>query len=172
MGLIPRRPPFHGDEKETLVGLLDLNRAMLVWKLEGLTDDQARERHVGSLTTLLGLVKHMAYVESWWFLEYIDGRQELELTFDREDEDADFRLGLDETIASVIDLYERQVAAANEAIAAHELDDVGGELRGGTRSLRWVLGHMIEETARHLGHADIIRELIDGTTGYMPQLED
>ena len=170
MALVPTSPPFRGGEKETLVGLLDLNRATLVWKLDGLDEDQARERHVGSLTTMMGLVKHMAYVESWWFLEYIDGRQDLELGFG-DDEEADFRLGLDETIASVTNLYERHVVAANEAIAAHELDDVGGELRGGTRSLRWVLGHMIEETARHVGHADIIRELIDGTTGYMPPME-
>ncbi len=171
MALNARRPPLRGEERETLVGLLDLNRATLVWKLDGLDESQVRQRHVESPTTLLGLIKHMAHVESWWFLEYIDGRQDLELGFG-DDEEADFRIEADETIQSVVDLYERHVAAANEVIATHELHDVGWELRGGTRSLRWVLGHMIEETARHVGHADIIRELVDGTVGYLPPQEE
>jgi len=166
--MIPyEHPPRTAPEKETLRGFLDAHRSMILWKLEGLTQEQATQRTVGSATTLLGIVKHLAWVERWWFGDFIGG-QSFDYPWSDEDPDGDFRIEADETVASVGEMYASAVAAANEVIEAAESLDVTGTVRGGERSLRWVLVHMIDETARHLGQMDIVRELVDETTGYLP----
>ena len=168
--MIPfERPPKTADERDTLVAVLNENRATLLWKLEGLTRKQAMESPVGSGTSLLGLVKHLAWVEQWWFVDFIGGGSP-DYPWTDDDPDADFRIEDDETIESISQLYMDSVAAANEVIAAAPNLEVTGEAKNGPRSLRWVLVHMVEETARHAGHADIIREQIDGTTGDLPPL--
>ncbi len=162
-----RSTPKQGSEKETLLAFLDNNRAIMVWKLEGLSEADARRPMVESGTSMLGLVKHLAWVERSWFQSTFAG-EEMDFPWSKEDPDADFRVEDDETIATIIALYESAVADCNTVIDAAVLDDLAARGRDNP-SLRWIMGHMVEETARHAGHADILRELIDGTTGYMPK---
>lgn len=150
-----------------LVSFLDSHRAMMLWKLQDLDEEQARRPVVDSGTNLLGLVKHLAWVERWWFVDYIGGT-DIEYPWSEDDRDADFRIEDEETIALISHLYVDAVGEANAAIAAAPDLEVLGRRGDAPHSLRWILVHMIEETARHLGHADIVRELIDGSTGYLP----
>jgi hypothetical protein len=163
-----RTTPKTGDEKETLLGFLGENRAVIVWKLEGVSEEDARRPMVDSGTTLLGLVKHLAWVERWWFEHNFAGK-DVDFPWSDDDPDADFHIEDDETIADIVALYEEAVAGSNGVIEVAELDELSAISTRGERSLRWIMGHMIEETARHAGHADIVRELIDGKTGYLPK---
>jgi hypothetical protein len=160
--------PKTGDEKETLLGFLGENRAVMEWKLEGVSEEDARRPMVDSGTTLLGLVKHLAWVERWWFEHNFAGK-DVDFPWSDDDPDADFHIEDDETIADIVALYEEAVAESNGVIEVAELDELSAISTRGERSLRWIMGHMIEETARHAGHADIVRELIDGKTGYLPK---
>lgn len=163
-----RKAPKTGPGKDTLLTLLDNNRAVVLWKLDGLSLEEASRPVVGSGTSLLGLVKHLAYVERWWFDVFFAGTG-VDDPWSAEDPDADFRIEDDETVDSVISLYTEAVARSNELVAEAQMDDISVGSRDGERyALRWIVAHMIEETARHAGHADIIRELIDGTTGDYP----
>lgn len=163
-----RPTPKTGSEKETQVALLDNNRAVVVWKLDGVSEEDARRSMVESGTSLLGLVKHLAWVERWWFDHNFAGK-DVDFPWSDDDPDADFRIEDDESIADIVALYEAAVADSNAIVEGADLDDLAELSRGGvSRSMRWVVGHMIEETARHAGHADIVRELIDGKTGYVP----
>jgi len=157
-------PPSTGGEREMLAGFLDFHRATLLWKLEGLDDEQLRRAMVPSGTSLLGLVKHLAAVEYGWFCDTF-GREAEPLPFDDDDPDADLRIRPDETTEEVLAFYGRARAAADRAIDELEVEDTGTAWFGEAVTLRWVLIHMVEETARHAGHADIIRELIDGMAG-------
>ncbi len=140
---------------------------MLLWKLDGLDDGQAQRKLVDSETTLLGLIKHMAWLEPLCFVHYIGGA-DIEFPWSDEDPDADWRIEEEESVASISQLYVNAIGEANAAIAQASDLDVPGTKLDEPRSLRWVLVHMIEETARHLGHADILREQTDGATGYLP----
>jgi len=140
----------------------------MVWKLDGLSEQDARRPMVESGTNMLGLIKHLAWVERWWF-EYNFAGREIDFPWSDDDPDADFRVDDEETIGDIVALYEAAVADSNEIIDSSGLDDLAAVTRDGvSRSLRWIVGHMVEETARHAGHADIVRELIDDNTGYMP----
>ncbi len=161
------KPPYSGPEFETLRGILGDQRSLMLWKLDGLDLEQASRPMVSSGTSLLGMIKHLAWVERWWFVEFIGGGKP-DYPWTEEDPDADFRVEPEDTIESVSQIYATAVDEANAVIDGAESLDVTGELRGGERSLRWVLVHMIEETARHVGQADILREQIDGATGYYP----
>lgn len=162
-----RRPPLTGAEKESLHAFLDLQRHVMVWKLDGLSDDDLRRPMTPSGTNLLGMVKHLAAVEYGWFCVTF-GRDTEPLPFDEDDEDADLRIEAEETTEDVLAFYARARSAADQTVADLDLDATGTSWAGDTVSLRWVLLHMIEETARHAGHADILRELIDAATGYRP----
>ena len=159
-----RRVPFTGDEKESLRVSLDRHRDAVLWKLEGLDDAALRRAMTPSGTNLLGLVKHLAAVEYGWFCETF-GRATEPLPFDDDDENADLRVRPEETTEGVLAFYGRARAAADQAIDELGLEETGTAWFGDAVSLRWVLIHMIEETARHAGHVDIVRELIDGMTG-------
>ncbi|MEV7778611.1 DinB family protein [Kitasatospora sp. NPDC088351] len=160
-----KRVPFRGGEKESLFTALDRHRDAVLWKLEGLDDEQLRRPVTASGTNLLGLVKHLGGVELGWFCETF-GRATGPLPFDlTEDEESDLRVRPDESTADVLTFYARARAAADLVIGELELDDVGRAWFGDEVSLRWVLIHMTTETARHTGHMDILRELIDGRTG-------
>lgn len=156
--------PYAGGEKETLRAGLDRHRDAVLWKLEGLDDEQLRRPVTPSGTTLLGLVKHLASVEYGWFVQTFGGEVE-PLWFDPYTEE-DMRTE-DDTTERIVAFYGRARAAADRMIAERSLDDLGRPAwrQGEAVSLRWVLVHMIEETARHAGHMDIVRELIDGATG-------
>jgi len=165
--MIPR-VPFTGGEKDSLHASLNRHRDVVLWKLEGLDDASLRRAVVPSGTTLLGLVKHLAAVEYSWFCETFE-RETEPLPVDPDDPDADLRVEPDETTADIVEFYRRARAAADAVILELDVDDVGTAWFGDPVSLRWVLIHMIEETARHAGHLDILRELIDGATGDFPQ---
>jgi uncharacterized damage-inducible protein DinB len=157
-----KRPPA-GPERELLTAFLDFHRDTLLWKLSGLSEEEARRVTTPSGLTLLGLVKHLAYVERVWFQVRFAGL-DLEVPWTAEDPDPAFRIEPGETIESVVAFYRAEVERSREITAAASLDDIA---RSPDRphSLRRILLHMIEETARHNGHADILRELTDGTTG-------
>lgn len=164
-------PPLHADERATLEGWLDFHRATLPLKCEGLDDRQVRLASVTpSSMTLLGLVQHMAEVERNWFQRVFAG-QDVPPVHEAGNEDGFAPVperGIDEALAR----WRAEVARSRELIAAASLDDTGSlseresGLAGGQGvSLRWILVHMIEEYARHNGHADLLRESIDGVTG-------
>jgi uncharacterized damage-inducible protein DinB len=160
-------PPSLGSEAETLAGFLDFHRATLLWKLEGLDDEQLRRPMVASGTSLLGLVKHLAYVERSWFQGVWAG-QEVTFPWTEEDPDADWRIEPDETAEDVLALYRGECDRSRQIVAgASSLDDAvqHPRRRQWTMSRRWILAHMVEETARHVGHADILREQLDGAVG-------
>ena len=159
-----RHVPFLGEEKGSLRASLDRHRDVVLWKIEGLDDEALRRPMTASGTSLLGLVKHLGAVEYGWFCETFDRPTE-PLPFDPDDPDADLRVRPDETTDDVVAFYRRARAAADAVIDELDVDDVGTAWFGETVSLRWVLIHMIEEVARHAGHLDILRELVDGSVG-------
>jgi uncharacterized damage-inducible protein DinB len=157
--------PYTADEKTTLLAALQSHRDVMLWKLEGLADEQQRRPMVPSGTSLLGLVKHLANAEYGWFCETF-GRPTEPLTDISPDPAADLRAAVGESTEEIVAFYRRAWAAADAAIEELALDETGTAYTGRTVSLRWVLVHMIEDTVRHAGHADILRELLDGGTGH------
>jgi hypothetical protein len=154
--------PRTGDEKAMLSAFLDRYRETMIWKLKGLSREQASRRLVPSESTLLGVVKHLAYVERGWFQGDFAGEP---ITFPWEEGEpgADFVIEPEDTTESIVGLYEGEIARARVVVERASLDDLSHEKD--PRSLRWIMIHMIEETARHAGHADILRELTDGAIG-------
>jgi hypothetical protein len=148
-----------GAEQEQLEAFLDDNRSELAGALTGLTEEQARRHLVPSLTTPLGLVKHAAFVERVWFQVSLLGRSRHELGIP-EDIDDSFRLAATDSIASVTADFHAACAESRACVAGYGLDDLVLHNRRGPLTLRWVYAHMIEELARHAGHADILREQI------------
>lgn len=161
-------PPDIADERAALDGWLDYHRGTLLWKCAGLSEDQLRVRPVASSTlSLLGLVRHMAMVERWWFQLNVCGR-DLALPFwTKENPDGEFNDVATADAEADFAFYAGEVEAARAAVAELPLDHTFASAghRQVERDLRWVYVHMIEEYARHNGHADLIRELVDGTTG-------
>jgi hypothetical protein len=159
-----QRVPLTGGEKESLRVSLDRHRDVILWKLDGLDDELLRRRMTPSGTSLLGLVKHLASVEYGWFCEPF-GREVEPPPFDPDDEEAEFRVEPHDTTAGIVAYYNRARVAADRVIEELDVEALGTAWFGDAVSMRWVLIHMIEETARHAGHMDIIRELLDGATG-------
>ncbi|MGA5414852.1 DinB family protein [Streptomyces pseudogriseolus] len=159
-------PVFTGDERVMLESWLDFHRATLALKCAGLDDAQVRVTSVEpSAMTLLGLVQHMAVVERNWFQRIVAG-QDVPPVFD---DVTGFALDPARGMGEALDVWRREVARGRELCAGLPLDGTGriaaGPMAGAEVSLRWVLIHMIEEYARHNGHADLLRERIDGMTG-------
>jgi uncharacterized damage-inducible protein DinB len=150
-------------ERELLETFLDFHRATLLQKTDGLDEAGLRQSPVPSGTSLLGMVKHVAYVERWWFQAVFAG-DSVDFPWTDEDPDADWRIEADESPADIFALYRGECARNRQISAASALDEVAANSSKGF-TLRWILVHMIEETARHNGHADILRELADGTVG-------
>ncbi|GAA1511528.1 DinB family protein [Streptomyces albidochromogenes] len=161
-----KRVPFTGGEKESLQASLDRHRDAVLWKLDGLDDEQVRRPMTPSGTSLLGLVKHLASVEYGWFCTTF-GRESEPLWFDPF-KGEDIVVAEGESTADIVAFYGRARAAADRAVAELDLDTPGTSWSGSTVSMRWVLIHMLEDTVRHAGHMDILRELIDGATGDHP----
>ena len=158
-------PPYVADEKTMLGTYLDRQRATLLRKIEGLTDEQARFSPVPTGTSLLGLVTHLADVERFWFAYWVGG-QDVTFSWNDDDPDADWRPPEGALLASLVAAYEQECERSREVYASADLDAVVGPYDDrDARSVRWIVVHMIEETARHNGHADILRELIDGSVG-------
>lgn len=153
------------DEKELLTSFLDDQRAAMLALCEGLADEDLRRRLVPSLTTILGMVKHLAFVERWWFQDVFEGRP-CEYPITEEDWDADFRIEPEETTEQILDLYRAECAVSNEIIAAHGLEDIStNHSQRPPCTLRWTILHVMMDIARHAGQADILREQLDGQTG-------
>ncbi|WDZ87424.1 DinB family protein [Micromonospora cathayae] len=165
---ITRTPEAYvGDERTMVEGWLDYHRQTLLLKCAGLTAEQLRTPSVApSGLTLLGLVRHMAEVEAWWFRENF-ARQTVDYPyFTEKNPDADFDV-TDADAEADLAVFHREVELAWAAVVGRSLDETFTEVRpkGRTFNLRWVYLHMIEEYARHNGHADLIRERLDGVTG-------
>jgi uncharacterized damage-inducible protein DinB len=160
-------PPLAGDERATLEGFLDFHRDTLAMKCAGLTDEQLRTASVPpSVLSLLGIVRHLADVERYWFRRVLCAEDAPPLNYTPEDRDAEFTEVADADPGKAFADWRAVIAAAKERAAARELDSLGdGERQGMRFSLRWIYVHMIEEYARHNGHADFLRERIDGATG-------
>lgn len=157
-------------EHTALAEVLDLQRGALINKLSGLSEDDARRTPTASTLSLLSIVRHSAVWERRWFQVLLAGRRfPGEWPEIADSPDATFELSPDDTIASVVADYRLQIAAANEVIQAADLDALCADAAVADMSARGVVLHMIEETARHAGHADIIRETIDGARGRWSQ---
>ncbi|WP_448625181.1 DinB family protein [Geodermatophilus sp. URMC 64] len=164
-------PPNSGSELELLSGFLDFLRETVLLKTEGLTREQLAQPHPPSTLTLGGLLNHLALVEDWWFrvnalgLPHVEPWAAVDWTADP---DFEFRTAADLEPEELRARYREACDRSREVVArAQSLDQPTAQppREGGTRNLRWVLIHMIEETGRHAGHADLLREAIDGTTG-------
>jgi hypothetical protein len=166
--MAPQRdePPHEADERSTLTAFLDFQRATLALKCDGLTDDQLCDRTVPpSDLSLLGIVRHMAEVERNWFRPLLSG-EEMSMIFALDmDWDAAFRDVASASVAEAFDTWQAECEHARALVAAATSLDISGNRRGERFSLRWVITHMIEEYARHNGHADLIRERLDGMKG-------
>jgi uncharacterized damage-inducible protein DinB len=161
----PVDPPFAAPERITLEGWLEFHRATLLSKCEGLDDDQVKYRPVAtSLMSLHGLVRHLADVERNWFWRAFDRPDAPPIYLNDEAADADWAPLDDADWRADLAVWRRECEQSRRTAAAHGLDDLGVCRRGGQQaefSLRWIYNHMIEEYARHNGHADLIRELVD-----------
>ncbi|GAA1935067.1 DinB family protein [Kitasatospora viridis] len=160
-------PPYTGGEAELLASFLDYHRKTLTLKCAGLTAEQLRERSVQpSELTLLGLLRHLAEVEQYWYQVVLLGEERPPLYFTEADPDRDIHGVADADPVEALAVWQRQVALAQQAVQGLPLETVGrGKRRGEDVTLRWIQIHMIEEYARHNGHADLLREAVDGVTG-------
>jgi uncharacterized damage-inducible protein DinB len=158
--------PDYGPERTLVETLLDFHRGTLLWKVAGLTPDQLTTRAGGSSElTLLGIVRHLAEVERFWWRRVATQTAAGPLYEVADDPDADFHGGDASTAEADIAALRAEIEAAKAAVADIPLDREFESNDGGPMSLRWVYLHMIQEYARHNGHADILRENLDGLTG-------
>jgi uncharacterized damage-inducible protein DinB len=162
-----RAEPYVADERTMLHGWLDWQRDTLLHKCAGLTADQLKVASAEpSNLTLLGLVRHMAEVERSWFRRRVAGEGIDRLYGGTGNEDGDFDDVAGADAEADFDTFRAEVAACDSAMAGRSLDETFVHPRSQREiSVRWVYVHMIEEYARHNGHADLIRERIDGVTG-------
>ena len=162
-------PAQNAGERAMLEGWLDYHRQTLAWKCEGLTDEQLRTASVApSELSLMGLVRHMAEVERGWFRKVLAGDDLGPIYYTEADRDGDFHTTEADTWEEAYATWQTEIEAARRHSADFGLDDLShGKSRhsGELFNLRWIYTHMIEEYARHNGHADLIRERIDGATG-------
>ncbi|MBO8186696.1 DinB family protein [Streptomyces spirodelae] len=159
--------PLVGDERELLTGFLDRYRETLLLKCTGVPIAELSERKVPpSGLSLHGLVRHLAAVERWWFRIQLAGEQVPLLYYTDDDPDQDFD-SLDGDPAEALAVWRGECERSREIVAAMELDATGTHARTGSPvSVRRVLIQMIAEYAQHCGHADLLRERIDGVTGH------
>jgi uncharacterized damage-inducible protein DinB len=157
-------PPYAAAEQDMLDGFLLFLQQTLLIKIDGLDDEQLRRPMVPTGMCLLGLIKHQAYVHRWWFRMVFAG-EDVAAPWTREDPDADWRIEPDDTTTAIVALYKDEIAKGRAITQASADLDALPNMAGRPQTLRWILVHMVEEVARHCGHADILRELIDGKTG-------
>ena len=152
-----QKPPRAIGEREILRAAWQFQRDSLIRKVRGVSEDEARRSPVESGTTLLWLVQHACYAERIW----------MRVRFAGEDVIASGDTVVSATLAEAIEVYEAEWVAVDAIVDAHDLDDEMPDPNGGDIpvTLRWIAVHLIEELARHAGHADIVRELLDGDTG-------
>jgi hypothetical protein len=162
----PRIPRIAG-EREALTAYLEFYRATVEMKCRGLTTEQARSRSMPPSTmSLHGLVRHLAAVERWWFQQNFERRDVPFLFFTKEDPGLDFNPPADADLAEDLEAWRAECAISRQIVAAHDLDDTARPLDWHEDvDLRWLVLRMITEYAQHCGHADLLREGVDGRTG-------
>ncbi|MBA3363467.1 MAG: DinB family protein [Actinobacteria bacterium] len=160
-------PAHLGDERTTLLGFLQRQRDLVAWKMRDASDGTLASVRMPSGLTLHGIVRHLENVERSWFREFFGGQTGLRFDWTDEDPDADMRAeGV--PMAELLASYAAETELCDEVIAAASSLDATAVDPDGTYSLRWVVVHMIEETGRHLGHIDLLREQADGAVGEGP----
>jgi len=155
------------DESETIQGFLDWYRAVVEHKVDGLSFEQATTVMTPSGLCPLGVVKHLGWVERGWFRDIFVGEDVEAIDVDG-DNSPEFAIDADDTAGSIMAFYRAEVEQARLIVAeAPSLDALSAKPTefGGYVSLRWIMVHMLEETARHAGHLDVMREKLDGQTG-------
>ena len=161
-------PPLNADERTILESWLDFHRITLAMKCRGLDDKQAATASAPpSAVTLTGIVQHMAEVERNWFRRVLAGEQAPPIydpQADPDGPDGGFELAGDATLSDALAAWRAEITCAREHCAGRDLADTGRFMKQDV-SLRWIYVHMIEEYARHNGHADLVRERVDGATG-------
>jgi uncharacterized damage-inducible protein DinB len=153
-------PAGHQSEIDMLLAFLDQYREIMVWKIEDLDETQARWRPTKQASSLLNLIVHLTGVERGWSEQVLGGNE-----IDR-DRDSEFGELEGATVPKAIDAYRAASARTNEIARGLNPEDACAGEKG--YSVRWVLTHLVEETARHAGHADVTRELVDGKVGFSP----
>lgn len=164
-------PPTKAGEEATLLGFLDFLRATVAMKMSGLTEDQLHTRPTCSTMTLAGLVKHLAFVEAYWFIAVLS-EQPMPAPWDavdwRQEPDWDWHSAAEQTGEQIRAMWQDSILASRVAWAQfRSRNDLTTTVprRDERVSARWVLTHMVEEYARHCGHLDLMREALDGSTG-------
>lgn len=168
-------PPTTGDEAATLTGYLDFLRATIAWKTDGLSDDELHATPLPSSMSLGGLLKHLAFVEAFWFTRVLAGQEVGQPWADVDwaaDADWDWHSAAEQPGDELRALWRRAVDESRfvwretSAVDGFGLDMVAPDDPGAEPvSVRWVLTHMVEEYGRHCGHADLLREALDGSVG-------
>jgi uncharacterized damage-inducible protein DinB len=160
---LPTAKAFAEDERSVLLGYLAYHRTILARKAEGLNDEQTRRAaSPPSALTLVGLIRHMTDVERWWFRRVLQDEDVPPLFED----DEEWQLPPDVNVTDALAAYWDEIAVIDRHLATASMDDRNkGEPDPGQHTLRRTIVHMIDEYARHCGHADLLREAIDGTTG-------
>lgn len=162
--IVRELPPMTGGEMEQVTAYLEWQRATVHLKAAGLSDVDAHRSTVPSpMITFASLVSHLRWVERYWFGEVLGGAEN-DAPYTKEDPDADFTVAAGRPLAELLDEYAAECAASRQVLA--RLDpDTEVVFKEKLMSVRWVVLHMIEETARHAGHLDIVRENLDGVVG-------
>jgi len=158
-------PAGQGDERTSLVGFLQRQRDLVAWKVRGADDEVLRAVSSPTGMTLHGIVRHLENVERSWIRDVFAGEQGLAFDWTDEDPDGEWHVPVEVSMAQLLADYAAETALCDAVIARASLDDVSVQ-RG--FSLRWILLHLIEETARHLGQLDLLREDADGSVGEEP----
>ena len=158
-------------ELDALATHLDENRAACRWKAKGISEDLGRRPAVDSGTSILGTIKHLGYVERWWYQAVIAGA-EVEFPWTEDDPKADWRVDEEETVESILAFFDGEVSISRQIHSGLTTADAIVAMGEEHIPIRKVLLHMLEEVARHAGHLDILREQADGLTGVGPPSDD
>jgi uncharacterized damage-inducible protein DinB len=156
-----------GDERTTLTGFLQRQRDLVAWKVRDASDDVLRSARTRSGLDIHGIVRHLENVERSWFREVFAGETGLSYDWTDEDRDAEFKPGSEIRMEALLRAYADETSRCDAVIAAAPSLDAASATRD--FSLRWIICHMIEETGRHLGHLDLLREQADGEVGEEPE---
>jgi uncharacterized damage-inducible protein DinB len=156
----------HGDERTSLLGFLQRQRDLVAWKVQGASDDVLRAVATPTGLTLHGVVRHLEHVERSWIRDTFHGEKGLPYAWTDEDPDGELHVPAHISMAQLLEDYAAEARLCDAVVAAvPDLDAVSAHRNA---SLRWILLHLIEETARHLGHLDLLREQADGQVGEDP----
>lgn len=158
-------PAHHGDERTALLGYLQRQRDLVIWKVSNGQDEALRRIATSTGLTVHGVVRHLTNVEKSWLRDHFAGQPDLVYDWTDEDPDGELHVPADVPITHLTREYAAEAVRCDEVVAAASLDDTSVD---GRYSLRWILLHLIEETGRHLGHLDLLREQADGRTGEEP----